>query len=609
MKARDIYHGIKDSANEIFLGQHIGLLYGRNAKFSKAEQQFLIVLKQSQAIKKFNPDHIYFHLAGVNRYMGNYNKALGYALQSVKAMEAAKNFRAGGFYYGELAEIYEALDMTAESVVWYKKCIDAREVQPGYPAFALYRTYSLLILQLIKSGAQKEALAVIKSLQKRRPPNTLGENAVLFQGMAYCYDAMNVYDSTEKYFLKAVTTFDKANKQSIMDDEIIQLAHYDIANFYVRHHLFENARPHLDVILSNPKPFNVTKMAEAQLLQFKVDSASAKYEAAIKHFQEYKILTDSIFNDKKSRQIEELQIEYETEKKDQEIGLLTKKDQLQQANLKQANIIKNWITASAILLVLLLTVGYSRYRFKQKANRQLEEQQLVINQKNISLLHLVNEKEWLIKEIHHRVKNNFHIVMGLLGTQSSYLKNDEALTAVKASQQRIHAMSIIHQKLYQSENMSAIDMPGYIHELVDYLKESLDKGDAIRYHLQVDRISLALSHVVPAGLILNEAITNVFKYAFPNGNDGNIYISFTRNAIDNSITLIVKDDGIGLPAGFDSGGRSSMGLNLMKGLSEDIDGRFSIESANGTVVTVCFIYEPDISKYFSAPVAGENLNA
>jgi two-component sensor histidine kinase len=107
---------------------------------------------------------------------------------------------------------------------------------------------------------------------------------------------------------------------------------------------------------------------------------------------------------------------------------------------------------------------------------------------------LVREKERLVKEIHHRVKNNFHMVMGLLGTQSDYLKTDEAISAMTESQHRVQAMSLIHQKLYQSDNLSGINMAAYIHELVDFLADSLDTGHLIEFNLQIKAIELNLSH-------------------------------------------------------------------------------------------------------------------
>ncbi|SFE67133.1 Two-component sensor histidine kinase, contains HisKA and HATPase domains [Chitinophaga sp. CF118] len=608
INAISIYREIKDQQADIDKTLDLGALYGCNDEYNKAEQQFLAAIKKSEQFNSYMLPTIYYQLSVANRYMANYNKALGYALHALKCIEVTKDSSAIGDCYGELAELYQALDKPAESVAWYKKCIGKRELAEGYPAFGLYRTYGLLIVQLIKSGAIKEAMAITKDLQKRRPPKTLAESAALFQNMAYCYNAYNIYDSTERYFLKSIATFNLANQVHAMDDEFVSMARFDIAHFYVKHRQFKKARPYLNMLLLSPNSMNVSVLADAAFLMFKVDSASGNYRASIKYFQQYKTLTDSIFNEKKSRQIAQLQIEYETEKKDQEIGHLTKKGQLQQANLKQANIIRNWITASAVLLILLLAVGYNRYRFKQKTNKKLEAQQVVINRKNISLLHLVNEKEWLVKEIHHRVKNNFHIVMGLLGTQSGYLKNDEAIAAIKESQQRIYAMSLIHQKLYQSENLSSIDMPGYINELVDSLKESFDKRASLQFHLQIDRINLELTYVIPVGLILNEAITNVFKYAFPDKVQGNVYILFNHSNDDHRMVLTVKDDGIGLPASFNGNSQSSMGLNLMKGLSEDIDGNFTMQSNNGTIVTVSFVYNPGQSKDFFSSAPNPNFN-
>jgi len=255
------------------------------------------------------------------------------------------------------------------------------------------------------------------------------------------------------------------------------------------------------------------------------------------------------------------------------------------------------------LLILLLCLGYNRYKLKQKNNLQLERQQKDITEKNIYLQHLLLEKEWLVKEIHHRVKNNFHIVIGLLGTQSGFLRNDEAISAMAESQQRIQAMSLIHQKLYQSENMSDIDMADYIHELADYLKDSLNTGRRIQFHFLLDRIELGVYHAVPIGLILNETITNAIKYAFPGNRDGNINISFTAEHDNaNNLLLVVTDDGTGLPKNFDSSINRTMGMNLMQGLARDIDGKFTIQSSVGTTVKIAFSYHRDITRDYTNDV-------
>lgn len=606
-RAMLLYREMNNRHAEIDMCIELADLHDREDKPSIAEQEYLTLLKKTAAAASYRSADIYFNLSRLNRYGGNFNKALGYALLAVRRMEETKDSVNAHNYYGEIAEVYQALNKPAESVFWYKKCLLKRESMDYYQ-YGLYRTYNLLVTQLIKTGASLEALAAIKNLRQKSPPRGLSERAVLYQSLAYCYQAHGDIDSTEKYFLASLDGYHKTGAET----EIISLIATDIASFYVTQKQFKKAAPYLDEALRyNPSSSGSLRI---QLLLFRVDSAAGNYLSSIHHLQHYTSLHDSIFNEATGKQIEELKIQYETEKKDKDlvlkdknIELLTKKDQLQQSVLRQANITRNWVLGSSLLLIVLLAVVYNRYRLKQKSAKLLEEQQATINQKNISLQHLVNEKEWLAKEIHHRVKNNFHIVMGLLGTQSGYLKNEEAIAAVKESQQRIHAMSLIHQKLYQSENLSAIDLPGYIHELVDYLKDSLDNGRSIKFHLQIDRISLGLSYVVPIGLILNESITNVIKYAFPDNRQGNIYISFTQSSNENRIVLAVRDDGIGLPQGFNSTKQASMGMNLMKGLTEDIDGAFAIQSNNGTAMTVSFMYNPDISTDFAPSATGQNF--
>jgi len=235
---------------------------------------------------------------------------------------------------------------------------------------------------------------------------------------------------------------------------------------------------------------------------------------------------------------------------------------------------------------------------KQRVNRQLRSQQQAlhiqqqqIRQKNEHLSELLTEKEWLLKEIHHRVKNNFHIVASLLEVQSSYLKNKEALSAIKESQHRIHSMSIIHQKLYQSETLSTIHMPEYIYELVEYLRESYAIRENIGFSLQIENIELNHASAITLGLILNEAITNAIKYAFAKTKDGKISISLTHIS-ESQVLLSIADNGRGLPVDFDSKIGASMGMELLQGLTDDLGGSFNIETNNGTHINVIFDYKP-----------------
>nr|PZN48610.1 MAG: hypothetical protein DIU61_18425 [Bacteroidota bacterium] len=325
-----------------------------------------------------------------------------------------------------------------------------------------------------------------------------------------------------------------------------------------------------------------------------------------------------MFDETKSRQIAQLSIEYETAKKEQDIRIKESDIALLKEQYKAQQNQRNALIIGTGLLAAVLGLSFNRYRLQQRVNRQLRHQQQIlqrheqeIEQKNEHLSELIGEKdhlllqkdsllgekdqlitekEWLLKEIHHRVKNNFHIVASLLEIQSSFLHNKEALSAIRESQHRIHSMSIIHQKLYQSDTLSTIQMSAYIYELVEYLRDSYAIRDNIRFSLDIQTIELDHASAITLGLILNEIITNAIKYAF--AETGNGVISIALRYVSNSqILLSVQDNGPGLPADFNKRIGASMGMELLRGLTDDIGGTLSIESNNGTLVEIIFSYK------------------
>jgi two-component sensor histidine kinase len=284
------------------------------------------------------------------------------------------------------------------------------------------------------------------------------------------------------------------------------------------------------------------------------------------------------------QKLDVLTVKYEAAKKDQDIKLLKEQERAQKTELQKGKLTRNLMIAAGALLVLLLAVVISRYQLKQRTNKQ-------IARKNESLQHLLTEKEWLLKEVHHRVKNNLHSVISLLEAQAAYLEND-ALQAIENSQHRIFAMSLIHQKLYQSEDIKTINMVQYIPELVQYLRDSFDTGH-IHFNLVVDPIQLNASQAIPLGLIINEALTNSIKYAFPGGCRGEISVSLTDKDVKYKLKL--ADNGIGMPEGKTRVKNNSLGLELMKGLAKEIGGNIIFEKANGVSVTI--IFEKDLLHY------------
>jgi two-component sensor histidine kinase len=235
--------------------------------------------------------------------------------------------------------------------------------------------------------------------------------------------------------------------------------------------------------------------------------------------------------------------------------------------------------AGAGLSLFIAGLLYYLYRIKQKSNMQLR--------------HLVDEKEWLLKEVHHRVKNNLQTVLSLLESQARTLSND-ALYAIQDSQNRVYAMSLIHKKLYQSSEVASIGMEDYLRDLLQHLRQSLSDSKSIRFPLDLDPVKLDVSQAVPIGLIVNEAVTNAIKYAFPEKHERD-QIAVSLKQRDNQVELRIEDNGVGFSSEMKEHS-GSLGLKLMKGLTGDIDGDFQMKTSAGVSITVTFVANAPLQK-------------
>jgi two-component sensor histidine kinase len=323
-----------------------------------------------------------------------------------------------------------------------------------------------------------------------------------------------------------------------------------------------------------------------------IDSALHNYQSAFAYIQRYKNLNDSVFNEKLAKQVHELEITYKTKQKDDSIELLNQKSKLQLAGLSKARRNVNESIAGILILLTGGLVFLRQYRIKLSAYRIISDQNELITDKNEEIVYknrelegLVQEKEYLVQEIHHRVKNNLHTVLSFLTLQSKYL-NGDALSAIKISRQRIYAMSLIHQKLYLSEDVKTIEIKSYLEELITYFQECLEPESNIDFVLDIDHVRLPVSKAIPVGLIVNEAVTNSVKYAFPVKKEGLITIRLKMR--DNLIDLLIEDNGIGIAVDANNIDFNSLGIKLIKGLSNDLDAQINFDSAAGTKITILF---------------------
>ncbi len=199
----------------------------------------------------------------------------------------------------------------------------------------------------------------------------------------------------------------------------------------------------------------------------------------------------------------------------------------------------------------------------------------------------LKEKELLLQEIHHRVKNNLQVISSLLRLQSRHINDPEALEIFKESQKRVSSIALVHEKLYQSKDMASINFADYIETLArDIFNFSMNSMQNIKLNLDLEEYYLNIETAIPCGLIINELLTNSLKHAFPSGNNGEIYLGLHGD--NGKIVITVKDDGVGLPSQIDIKKPDTFGLQLVYFLKKQIKGDIILEEGEGTSFKIIF---------------------
>ncbi len=200
----------------------------------------------------------------------------------------------------------------------------------------------------------------------------------------------------------------------------------------------------------------------------------------------------------------------------------------------------------------------------------------------------LTEKEALLKEIHHRVKNNLQIISSLLSLQAANLHEPQILAIFAESEHRVRSMALIHEKLYRSHDLARINFRDYAEDLLTYLHRSYsDAWGRIQLRVEAEDVMLTVESAVPCGLILNELVNNCFKHAFPGGREGTIVVGIHTNG-DGRVHLSVADDGVGLPAGLNLAETTSLGMQLVHSLTEQLGGELSVANGQGASFAVAF---------------------
>lgn len=304
------------------------------------------------------------------------------------------------------------------------------------------------------------------------------------------------------------------------------------------------------------------------LVYFELSKAlegSKQFAKALEATRKYDQLSKQVYTDKANEQITFLQTQMEVTQKESTI-------KLQEAKLAKSKILQIFILTLSGFLLLFLFVLYRIFLRKKKYSQLLENKNL--------------EKEFLLKEIHHRVKNNLETISSLLSLQTAKIESREFQSIMEETQNRVHSMGMIHKRLYQGENMKSIEMKDFFEGLGNYIIDTFDASGRIRFTTQMDPLELDVDWAIPIGLIVNELVSNSLKYAFPESSPGEIAVRLLEEG--SCLHLVVTDNGIGMSESPKILG-SGFGSELIRLLTRQLDGKMTMLSQQGTKVSFEFL--------------------
>ena len=302
------------------------------------------------------------------------------------------------------------------------------------------------------------------------------------------------------------------------------------------------------------------------------------YKDALSIYKTLQHFKDSLNVQSQEREIAQVEARFQIEKAN-ELALLERENQrvAYESILVKQRSIHNLLGLGLVALAIVLFLIWKAYRQRRHANQVLQE-------KNETIEHALNEKQLLLQEIHHRVKNNLQVISSLLSLQSNHVKDRTALEALNEGRNRVLSMVLIHQDLYRHNDLRGINVRHYLEKLIRGLFESYNiHNDLITLELDIEDLNCDIDTLIPLGLVVNELVTNALKYAFPDGHSGVLRVSLRE--VEDVLELVVEDDGIGIGEYWQEG-TGSFGYELIHSFKQSLEADLAVEGDHGTQVTM-----------------------
>jgi len=431
-----------------------------------------------------------------------------------------------------------------------------------------------------KQGNSKKAIETLhKALTTATSLKQYNAYGAIYYGLGVSFLNAKDYNAAASHFKEAINAYQK-NNDAIGEGTCLQ----KIGEIYLLQQNTKKANEKLNLAvvmfkksitqLQKDQPLNA-EIGKSYLLVAEIYELNKNYKESAVYYTLYNKFRDQVYKHQTVLIPEQLNYLEEAVAKTKAIEVLESETKIREIEAEKEKNFKLGLGLFLALTTLLAFIMFNRYRLKQKALK-------IIHQKN-------EEKKLLIREIHHRVKNNLQIISSLLGVKINSTSNDKLKVILQESQNKIKSMAMIHQNLYNGDEFTKTPIKKYIEDLITQIKNSFpDRNKTILFDLKVLAKEVKMGLAVPLGLVLNELITNAYNYAFTNQREQENIISIQFHQIEGTprYRLIVKDNGKGLPDDFDINNLPTFGLKLLRELTEQLNGEVNITHDDGTMFNI-----------------------
>ncbi|WP_276482377.1 sensor histidine kinase [Paraflavitalea pollutisoli] len=566
--------------------EELAIMARRNIAFvdfqeqrSNAGHDMLQVVEDYRKLGYKRLHYAYFALAFYSMQAGKSDSAYYYSRAAMQSVHDTRDSSAAGDIYLIKGMIDHRQDRFDDAVNAYLQASNYYRHYPGLYNLSSTILHSSLSVSYSKLGRHREAIQYLENSWQKYPPKTWLDSCMYIHKLGHAYREIKQFGKAEQYFLQYLEILER-KKHRVLD------GYYTLGQLYLDSHQYDKARKYLYQVFGEGFADSTTiGERQAHYMLYLADSATGHYQSAIKHLLYLNGEAEMKLRAKRDSVVTEMDIAYKAKEKEQEIkiknqgiAILEQKAIAQEDKLRQSRMIYLIAAGCLGLALITLILGYRLYRQKQRNNQRVQMQNEVLQK-------VVSEKEWLLKEVHHRVKNNLHTIFCLLESQA---RNSglEARTALEKSKSRVYAMSLFHQKVYQSEDIEQVCFSQYIRDFLIFLEDSFDlENRNIRVVHELQKEALPTKVAMPLAVIINEALTNAAKYAFEGREQGTIKLVFNREG--DTYHLQIIDNGVGIPAD-QLAGRRSLGMQLMQGLCRDIGATLVMNVDHGTTIHISF---------------------